>query len=543
MKKIITILTTLFVLAIVAAGVWVYMSFFYTKPLTQQELQDLTPDWTKITQGNWSPWFTDPYDPAATKQWNPAASFNAWVDSIPEEKKAWPILVDVEYAYYDQLRNEGAGSSPLEPKEWALIVELLEQPEIQTIIDRLVDAFNRPYLGSVLYHTTDDYAHASMLRYGHEDDDWDPNPIANPDLFNSLLPALGVHRNAVNLMCSSAMYQLELGNAEAFIEQITATLRSVDLNLELPVLISQLVGTAIEAKVYDTILWTLEYHPEKFTDAHLSHLANEIGDNSNETYAWEAEALLGHDTFRRMANQKGQLTTQGMANMGSPGAVPSSVQDSALDTPFQRALWTYNSVLRPLENTSGLWPDDSSLAATSPEEFIDQQMEALDFRVGMMMELFIPTIGQAASRHRMIIQETLALQLNIAAHRHKLRHVDFPDSVDAIDQDLLTVDPVDIMTGDPLKYQLTDDGPIIYSVGDDRIDDLGEPRWEYDDVSTYGEPEYLIKRYQYPALISPEQAALQLKEDPDSISGDWVFFPVPQDDPKPEFEDDYEDEP
>ncbi|MGJ8636282.1 MAG: hypothetical protein ACSHX5_05520 [Phycisphaerales bacterium] len=537
MKKIFLLLSSLFVLAIVAAGVWVYMSFLYTKPLTQQELQDLTPDWSKITHGNWSPWYTDPYDPTATKQWNPTASFNDWVDSIPEEQKAWPVLVDVNYAYYDQLRSEGAGSSPLEPKEWAIMIELLDQPELQTAINRLVEAFTRPYLGCPLLHSTDDYAHASMLLHGHEDDDWNPNPIVNPDLFNTLLPALGAHRIAINVVCSSAMNQLEQGNTDAFIQQITATLRSADLSLEFPVLISQLVGTAIEAKVYETILWALEYHPEKFTDTHLSHLANEIGDKSTEAYVWEAEALTGHDAFRRLADANGQLSFTGIASFSSAEATPSSLPETALEDSLQRALWIYNSVIKPLENTSSLWPSDTSLASTAPEEFVAQQLNTLDVRLRPVVELLVPYIDKAASRHRMIIQESLAMQLTIAVHRYKLRHGQFPDSIDAIDQDLLGVDPVDIMTGDPLKYRLTDAGPVIYSVGDDRIDDLGEPRWHFKDVSIYGEPEHLIRVYQYPELVSEKVAARQLTDDPESISGDWVFFPVPQDDPEPVFED------
>ncbi len=533
MKKLIAIATITLILLATAPVLWIYFNYFHTKPLTQQEQTLLTPDWSKVTHNNWSPWITLTDDPTVTKQWNPTASYNNYLSTIPDEDKAWPILVDVDYAHKDMLESEGPGSSPLQPTNWATMVQYLNQPETQSAIERILTAFNKPHLGCYLHSSTDEHTHAAMLKHGFQDDDWNPNPDQNPDLLNIRLPSFGAHRRTAYLINSSAMYQLELGNPDAFVQQISAALRSIDLQNEFPTLLTQLVQSALASKAYDTIFWALEYHAKHLTDTHLKQLSDLIGDKSDDRYTWEAEALMGHDALRRLADENGQLSYQKMSMFSSPGVLPTSVPDTKLSVPFQRSLWVHNSILKPLENISGLWPTDTSLAATNPDKFIEQQLKTLDVRLATPLEIFIPAIGKAASRHRMLIQTSLALQLTIAAHRHKLRQGTFPNSIEAIDNDLLTVDPVDIISKQPLRYIVKDSKPIIYSVGDDRIDNQGQPRWYYDDISEYGQPEQLIRKYQIPELMSPEEAKAMLNEDPNSITGDWVFFPIPQDEPEP----------
>lgn len=109
MKKPIVITTAVLVIFMTASSLWIYSSS--SKRLTPQEQTLLTPDWSKITHNNWSPWITLP---DGTKQWNPATSYNNWLSTIPESDKSWPIIVDVWLANLDYTLNLPTGFFPEE---------------------------------------------------------------------------------------------------------------------------------------------------------------------------------------------------------------------------------------------------------------------------------------------------------------------------------------------------------------------------------------------------------------------------------------------
>ena len=61
-----------------------------------------------------------------------------------------------------------------------------------------------------------------------------------------------------------------------------------------------------------------------------------------------------------------------------------------------------------------------------------------------------------------------------ALERFRLAHGQFPEKLDALVPQFAKSVPLDLMTGQPLKYRRTDDGLfVLYSVGIDRVDDGG----------------------------------------------------------------------
>lgn len=99
--------------------------------------------------------------------------------------------------------------------------------------------------------------------------------------------------------------------------------------------------------------------------------------------------------------------------------------------------------------------------------------------------------------------------LAIAAHRHKAKHGAFPDSLNTLDKDLITADLIDVYTGDPLLYRLTESGPLIYSAGPDRDDDGA------------------AKVTEDPSWMPLDELREILATDPDSIDGDIILFGTP----------------
>jgi hypothetical protein len=65
----------------------------------------------------------------------------------------------------------------------------------------------------------------------------------------------------------------------------------------------------------------------------------------------------------------------------------------------------------------------------------------------------------------------------IALKRYRLQHGAYPEKLDELVPDLLSSVLIDFMDGKPLRYGLRPDGDyILYSVGEDGVDDGGDPR-------------------------------------------------------------------
>jgi hypothetical protein len=87
------------------------------------------------------------------------------------------------------------------------------------------------------------------------------------------------------------------------------------------------------------------------------------------------------------------------------------------------------------------------------------------------MGILLPELDKAAARLQAHAQQTIGVRTLISLHRHKLRHDHFPALLNDIDPELMDFDPIDIFTGEQLQYTLTNQGPTLYALGNDRDDD------------------------------------------------------------------------
>jgi len=472
MKKFFYILIPVLVLMIlVAAGVWIwaYYTFYHTEPLGETEMVELTPDWSGVTRGNWSPWVTGA-DGAI--EWGPIRGFNGWLAGVPEEEKAWPVLIDLVIGHPELFEHEALGDISSESEGWGELAELIESPEGVLVVDQMVEALRRPVLGCGLYVSTGTYQHRAMVKHGVVDTQWDPSPDLDPLGLDILLPALGPLRGSTKLLKSVAFNELVDGDADRFVELVVVMIDSARHAEEYPVLIGQLVRIAMVSVACDMVLLALEQHPELFTDEQLAQLSDAIRRSPRTGFWWEGEALFFHDAIRHMVGANGAIDPAKIDILkgGSGGSVPSSIPDAQLHSSIQRLMLVYKSVLKQAEVCSEV-PWDPSLV--SPEVVFDEQKDSLDKVGEILMDVLMPAMGQAAARFQGSVQESIGTRVVIALHRHRLRHGAFPASIDGIDDDLLDFEPTDIFTGGQLRYVLGEDGPMVYALGQDRDDDGG----------------------------------------------------------------------
>jgi len=531
MKKALIIIGSLLAvlaLLVVGVGIWAYNEFLHTEPLTQAELAELTVDWDEATGGNWSPWYTRV---DGTTEWNPVASYNDWVVSVPEEEKAWPALVEVFHDHYRSVFQadaylEYAGTLPHHQERWARWRELLDTEAVTSLTAGLEKAVSRPVLGCELLNSTDPYEHAALIEHGFEDAQWEPNPPENQEMLEAQLPWLGRLRGVTNVLQGRAALALEKGNPDEFVRLIGAMERASNLNADLPILIGRLVEIAIDSRNHETIGWALAAHRDQLDETHLARLADVLDAQARMNFDWWGERLTFHDAVRRMADENGAISAEGFADGSVLYGEPVSLPLAKLDASARAMLLVHHRTLERGAELSEL-PWKEQLA--SAETVLETERDRLNFLADKVLDILIPAVDKAVGRVRMFRQQTIGMQTAVAAHRHRLRHGDFPTTIDAIDDDLLTFDPIDAFTGEPLKYRLTETGPLIYSVGDDRVDDGGMIRWRFENTD---EGEQLRKRT-WPDWHTFEEADRLLRKNPEAIRGDWILFPAPVGDSEP----------
>lgn len=97
--------------------------------------------------------------------------------------------------------------------------------------------------------------------------------------------------------------------------------------------------------------------------------------------------------------------------------------------------------------------------------------------------VMLPAVGHAAMMAESATQRRDAALTAIALELFRRRHGAYPAQLEELVPNFLPTVPIDRFDGRPLRYRLTDDGPLLYSVGADHIDDGGtapetdEDRW------------------------------------------------------------------
>ncbi len=95
------------------------------------------------------------------------------------------------------------------------------------------------------------------------------------------------------------------------------------------------------------------------------------------------------------------------------------------------------------------------------------------YRRYLPLFVMLPAIGRSAMVAESATQRRDAALTAIALELHRRRHGRYPARLDDLVPNFLPALPIDRFDGQPLRYLLTDDGPLLYSVGADRIDDGG----------------------------------------------------------------------
>jgi hypothetical protein len=133
------------------------------------------------------------------------------------------------------------------------------------------------------------------------------------------------------------------------------------------------------------------------------------------------------------------------------------------------------------------WINEAVAAARLPDGRQEEAFRALDQRFqaeksrAIVATLLMNAVTIVEPSFRRTRARLRCLAVALAAERYRLTHHAWPDSLDCLTPDFLSAVPLDPYDGEPLRFRRTDEGVVVYSVGEDRVDNDGE-------LSLQGEP-------------------------------------------------------
>lgn len=465
------------------------------------------------------------FPPEQAVRWDPIGDHNTAAAALPPEKRAYPLIAEATArlrAMPDETWGKKPGTmvpdfidaDPGDP-EWTKLVAWAGAEPVRVAMDLVREAASRPAMGAPL-SVRDDPEWVSILAAHGIETLADPTPSpAEPLLLGTLLPHIGSVRGLAVICDAQARLAVERGDAEALTDAIENILGLASIVSEPSILISQIVRVSLLIMASERIGNTLVHHPDLIDDA----AAARFDDLLAETLAggWTVpdpavELIVFEDVMRRMADNRGVfdprfvlLVMPAIDEPSDRSAGPASTAPLAALTPDLLA--SYREAQRYAEAA-----EQAVATPFEPYRISQKEMDAwsevrdsVPGRIGrLLVGLLTPKWSKAAATLRTAHQDVVAVRVALAAHRHLLRHGEPPASLEGIDSDLLTFDPIDGFTGGRLVYRWTGEGHLVYAFGADHDDDGGRPAADPDGT----------------AVRTITDDYLRGKWD-----GDWVVFP------------------
>lgn len=315
-----------------------------------------------------------------------------------------------------------------------------------------------------------------------------PRDSANPTvedrlMVNMLLPTLSPQREAARAALADA-WRAPDGkvNADKMIDAFDTVLRSAEHLTRGSTMIESLVGLSLRQLTDTQARWALErdIFDEKQLAKALDTLRRFNPEPEDPVRYIRGEHAAALDSTQYLFGEPGSngelhahlARAEYLSNM--VGDTETTKDDFiGLDEDDARAaIEAFNGYYREIAEQMRIgYPD---VRAADIEATYERYADASPLTMLMMPALsrYYHLRGRAHASRR-------ATQLAYAVHLHRARLGAWPKSLDELPEDLSRTIRTDPFSGRDFGYRITDDGPIIYSVSENGVDDRGvhSPRW------------------------------------------------------------------
>lgn len=465
-------------------------------------------------------------EPKVTR--NFTAEFNARYEGMPDDQKAWPLYKQAIIARLPvQPTDDMLMNWPTFPGGalWDKTAEQMEK--LQPVLEMVRQAAARPFMGRELSAELDpDIAKAQAEAEGIN---YIPDPPGDeiPMMLAILLPDLSSLRNFARDLSVDTFIAAESGQGQRAVQNFEAMLGLGKHARESETLIGQLVQIAIESLAERQLAQVLSNYPDLFDREDLDRLdqafltigrAGPVPPEGITSYDFnlEMERVFFYDIVQRSFSDDGDgdghMTLKGARMLsdvdslsGSSGQNVVNLAAVLLSASRKQNLERYDDFMDRFEAAA----DKRPWRRQPGELSLDREIEQLHAdRLGALryplIAILMPALERAAAMKDLADARRDAAIATIALARYHADHQQYPVNLAELLPDYLPALPIDPVDGQPLRYLLTPQGPILYSLGFDKDDDQGRT------------PEN-------PDLAQP-LVSTYLDGDKD---GDWVLFPSP----------------
>ena len=353
-------------------------------------------------------------------------------------------------------------------------------------------------------------------RYAGPTGPWDNDE----PLFELQLPYLeDLRRDAAWLGLDAAVAAQE-GDAPRVVRTVLALTAIAEEAGEMPTLINWLVKARINTIAIATVSRTLARQPAVFDRAQLRDLAHALGRESLVAPPpLEGERVFVHDWIQRTYSEGGigggRLTSAGLDRLYdgiavSPSPPPMNAAEKIAGPVAMAITASRNETERVYE---GLMDDLALWGQTPPwdrgADPLDRFFHASEVSPRIrhpLLAMIMPAVSSVYTNGDTLAMRRDGALVALALAAHRLEHGRWPETLAELTPAYLPSVPRDMHTGEPLRYRLTDDGPLLYSVGPDRTDDRG----------VWAEDHENIQRHD---ASNAEPAWID-----DDVRGDWILF-------------------
>jgi hypothetical protein len=276
-------------------------------------------------------------------------------------------------------------------------------------------------------------------------------------------------RNAILLLCLDVDARLQTGDVGGAVDSCRSA-HSIARSIgDDPTILSQLVRVALVAITSTTVKRILaQSEPD---DAQLEALQKCLEIEEKHPYwsiAWRGERSL--QTVSLVAMAKGELIPLDEPDKTLPAWLDKDL--AFLLFQDRMRLWgpEFLSWYSRLETTDEMPPHlrQQVIDQMAGEVYKGTNVLLLGFRA-------LAIVNVAFTRVKALLRSEIAA---LAAERYRRLHGEWPQSLVQLTPDLLAAVPDDPFTGGPLLYRRLPDGVVIYSVGQDGEDNLGNIDWD-----------------------------------------------------------------
>ncbi len=267
------------------------------------------------------------------------------------------------------------------------------------------------------------------------------------------------------LICDAYVAHLE-GRPDDALKSCEAALKLAGHIRDMPTLITQMIGIAMSGITLDffaELLPLTEFSDESFDS--FAGVLDESGRREAFALSFEGELLIGRQVFKMISSKTTKSSPSILIDDGGGKMMARVYGSRALSFFRARDEKTHLWIISKYVECARLpYYEQRSIAAEVKEE-----LEGLGWSTPIA-SLMTPNLLRAtASQAEHEVKIDMA-KVAIALERYDTQD-GYPETLDSLVPDYLPEVPVDEFTGESIVYSLKDDGYLLYSAGENGIDD------------------------------------------------------------------------